>query len=146
LKKGGIKVPRWAVIYKSVITLGGTIISYLYGEWTGMLTMLLAMVTLDYITGVFAALIEGKLCSSAGFKGIAKKVIIFALVAVAHLMDVALGGEAHLFRDGTIFFYISNELLSIIKNAARAGVPIPKRLRKAILILNDTQNKNHKQK
>lgn len=121
-------------IFKIIIAGGGACISYLYGGWSSLLGILLAFVAIDYVTGVAAAAIEGQLSSNVGLKGIAKKVFIFVIVAVAHLVDSSLG-DGHIFRDATIFFYVANELLSILENAGRAGVPIPPIIQQAIEIL-----------
>ena len=99
-----------------------------------MLGVLLAFVVADYLTGLAAAWVKGELSSSVGMRGIAKKVCIFVMVAVAHLVDVALG-EANFMRDATIFFYLANELISIIENSGRIGIPIPDALQKAVAIL-----------
>lgn len=122
-------------VYKTVATALGGIIGYLWGGWNTLLGILLAFVIIDYITGFIAAGAEGKLSSEVGFKGIAKKILIFVLVAVGHLLDKALGGQNDMFRDATIFFFLANELLSIIENAGRAGVPIPQILQNAVEIL-----------
>ena len=122
-------------IYKFTMTALGGIIGYLWGGWNALLGILLAFVIIDYITGFIAAGAEGKLSSEVGFKGIAKKILIFVLVAVGHLLDKALGGQNDMFRDATIFFFLANELLSIIENAGRAGVPIPQILQNAVEIL-----------
>lgn len=114
--------------------LGG-IIGYPWGGWNALLGILLAFVIIDYITGFIAAGAEGKLSSEVGFKGIAKKILIFVLVAAGYLLDKALGGQNDMFRDATIFFFLANELLSIIENAGRAGVPIPQILQNAVEIL-----------
>lgn len=99
-----------------------------------MLNILLAFVVIDYLTGIGAAYKEGTLNSTTGYWGIAKKVSIFAIVAVAHLIDTALG-DSHLFRDAAVFFYLANELLSLIENAGRIGAPIPPMLTKAVEVL-----------
>jgi len=99
-----------------------------------LLSILLTFVVLDYASGVLAAAKEGKLRSDVGLWGIAKKVMIFAIVAVAHLVDTALG-EASLFRDAVIFFYLANELLSLIENAGRLGAPIPGIIKQAVEVL-----------
>lgn len=99
-----------------------------------MLSILLTFVALDYVTGFLAAAKEGKLNSEVGLWGIAKKVAIFFVVAVAHLVDTALG-DAHLFRDAAIFFYLANELLSITENTGRLGVPIPGAIQRAVEVL-----------
>jgi len=130
-------------VYKfSMIALGG-IVGYLWGGWSALLGILLAFVIIDYITGFIAAGAEGKLSSRVGFKGIAKKILIFVLVAVAHLLDEALGGNNDIFRDAVIFFYLANELLSIIENAGRAGLPIPEVLKNAVEILKGKGDENN---
>jgi len=121
-------------IFKLIIAGGGSCITYLFGGWSQLLGILLAFVVIDYIAGVSASAIEGKLSSNIGRKGIAKKVFIFVIVAVAHLVDVALG-NGNFFRDATIFFYLANETISILENAGRVGLPIPEVLKRAIDIL-----------
>lgn len=128
-------------IFKTVIAVGGSIISFLFGGWSSLLTILLAFVVLDYMTGVLAAAKEGGLNSEVGLWGIARKVAIFAVIAVAHLVDSALG-DAHLFRDAAIFFYLANELLSIIENTGRTGVPIPEKLKGAVEVLRGRGEKS----
>ncbi|WP_153124693.1 phage holin family protein [Peribacillus tepidiphilus] len=115
----------------------GAGISFVFGGWHTLLSILLAFVILDYVSGFIAAGIEGKLNSSVGMKGIAKKVAVFFVVAVAHMMDVALGYDGHILRDATIFFFLANEALSILENVGRIGVPIPSALQKAVDILSD---------
>ncbi|MHA7966599.1 phage holin family protein [Paenibacillus sp. CAU 1782] len=126
---------------KVTIAVGGAIASYLFGGWSIMLSILLTFVIIDYCTGLAAAAKEGKLRSDVGLWGIAKKVMIFGIVTVAHLIDTALG-EAHLFRDTAIFFYLSNELLSFIENAGRIGAPIPPALQKAVEVLKSKSGEN----
>jgi len=121
-------------LFKSAVAVGGAAASYFFGGWSSLLTILLTFVVLDYITGVVAAAKEGKLNSEVGAWGIAKKVGTFVIVAVAHLVDSALG-DAHLFRDAAIFFFLANELLSVIENAGRIGVPIPPVLQRAVEVL-----------
>nr|WP_237700182.1 phage holin family protein [Caldalkalibacillus thermarum] len=120
------------LLFKTIIALGGAMASFLFGGWSMLLSILLAFVIIDYVSGVVAAALDGKLNSEVGLRGIAKKVSIFAVVAVAHLVDVALGGQATLFRDVAIFFYIANEGISILENVGRIGVPVPKKLKGAI--------------
>lgn len=121
-------------IYKGGITVAGAASSYLWGGWNTMLSTLLAFVVIDYFTGIAASAKEGKLSSRIGFKAIPKKIMIFVMVTVGHLIDGAIG-EGHIFRDATIFFYLSNELLSIIENAGRMNVPIPDVIKKAVEVL-----------
>lgn len=123
-------------IFNTATTFSGGIIGFLFGGWTMALTVLLTLVVLDYVTGWLASAVEGKLSSAVGFKGIIKKVAIFIIVAVAHLVDGFLGASAILIN-ASIFFYASNELLSIIENSGRIGLPIPTLLKKAVEILKE---------
>lgn len=125
---------NWDFIYKTGAVATGAIVGWLFGGWSTLLAILLAFVIADYITGIMAGYVEGKLSSKVGFKAIPKKIVIFIFVAIGHLIDTALG-DNHLFRDAVIFFYISNELISIIENAGRIGVPVPEPLKQAVQIL-----------
>ena len=125
---------RLDIIYKTGVVILGGITGFFFGELTGLLVALFWMVVIDYGTGVTAGYVEGTLSSKVGFKGIAKKVMIFVMVALAHQVDSALGTR-NMFRDATIVFYIANELLSIFENAGRMGVPVPERLMQAVEIL-----------
>ncbi len=120
-------------IFKTIVALSGGAASYLYGGWSSLLGILLAFVVVDYVSGFIAAGIEGKLASDIGLRGIAKKVFIFVIVAVAHLADQAAG--IAIIRDAAIFFYLANELLSIIENSGRIGLPIPPVIAQAVGIL-----------
>jgi toxin secretion/phage lysis holin len=108
----------------TIVSLIGSVTSYMFGGWGSLLTVLTFMIMVDYFTGIIAAGIEKKLCSRKGFRGIAQKLLIFVLVSVAHMIDVIIGVE-HLIRDATIIFYIMNEIISILENAKRVGLPIP---------------------
>jgi toxin secretion/phage lysis holin len=121
-------------LFKTAIAVGGAAASYLFGGWSTLLGVLLTFVVIDYVSGVIAAGAEGKLKSKVGLIGIARKVFIFAMVAIAHLVDSALGDQ-HVLRDATIFFYLANELLSIIENAGRVGLPVPAPIQKAVEVL-----------
>ncbi|MOA00037.1 Holin family protein [compost metagenome] len=121
-------------IIKPLLAAGSIVASFLFGGWSPLLNVLLAFVIIDYASGVAAAAKEGKLSSKTGGWGIAKKVMTFAIVAVAHMVDSVLG-DAHLFRDAAIFFYLTNELLSLLENAGRLGASIPPGMKKAIAIL-----------
>lgn len=98
-----------------------------------MLTLLWWIVVIDFATGWAAAWINGELKSRKGFYGIARKVAIFLMVTIAHLIDRILG-DAHYFRDAVIFFYLANELLSVMENVGRMGLPMPDVLRNAVKI------------
>jgi toxin secretion/phage lysis holin len=124
-------VENW---FKPVVAVSGAAASYLFGGWSSLLSILLTFVVFDYVTGFVAAAKEGKLNSEVGAWGIAKKVGVFAIVAAAHLVDTALG-DAHLFRDAAIFFFLANELLSVIENAGRIGGPSPPVMQRAVEVL-----------
>lgn len=125
---------RWDTLWKWGIALMSSSASYFFGGWSGVLGVLLVFVIFDYLTGIAAAGMTGKLESNVGMFGIARKVFIFAMVSVAHLVDGVLG-DGHLFRDAVAFFYIANELLSIIENGGKLGAPIPPAIRQAIEVL-----------
>ena len=108
--------------------LGGWV-GYFVGGCDGLLYALLAFVVIDYITGVMCAIADRKLSSEVGFKGIAKKVLIFLLVGIANILDVNVVGTGSVLRTAVIFFYISNEGVSLLENAAHLGLPVPDMLR-----------------
>jgi toxin secretion/phage lysis holin len=119
------------------LSILGSFTSFLFGGWDSLVVILVCLVMIDYITGVIASALEGKLSSQVGFRGIAKKVLIFIMVAVSHLLDVVIGWDNHLLRDMTIFFYLVNEFISIVENTSRTGIPIPEFLIKAIEMLKN---------
>lgn len=116
-------------------------LSFCFGQLDGVLIALIALMAFDYVTGVIRAAVNHDLCSSVGFKGIARKVLILALVAVGNLVDVHIIGDGSLCRSLVIGFYIANEALSIIENAIGLGLPVPKKL---ITIIRDLKDKNDK--
>lgn len=125
---------RVDVVFKTGAAILGGITGLIFGESTGLLVALFWMVVIDYVSGLAAGYTEKTLSSKIGFKGIIKKVMIFIMVALAHLVDSALGTK-NMFRDATIVFYMANELLSIFENAGRVGVPVPERLTQAVEVL-----------
>lgn len=124
----------WERVFKAIAAAFGALAGYLWGGWSTALDLLLAFVVIDYISGIIAAGMESRLSSSIGYRGILKKVSIFIIVAAAHLVDCALG-TAHTFREAAAFFYMANELLSIVENAGRIGLPVPGILQQAIEVL-----------
>jgi toxin secretion/phage lysis holin len=131
---------RFDVVYKTGAAVIGAVVGFLFGESTGLLVALFWMAVIDYGSGLAAGYTEKTLSSKIGFKGIAKKVMIFVMVALAHQVDSALGTK-NMFRDATIVFYMANELLSIFENAGRMGVPVPDRLMQAVEVLKGKSNK-----
>lgn len=130
----------WNVVQMVFAAVGGWL-GYFLGGCDGLLYALLAFVVLDYITGVMCAAVDRKLSSAVGFKGICRKVLIFALVGVGHLLDTQIFGETGVLRTAVIFFYISNEGLSLAENAAYLGLPIPEKLRRVLEQLHDRAEK-----
>ncbi|EIT86335.1 prophage LambdaBa02, holin [Fictibacillus macauensis ZFHKF-1] len=128
---------RFELLLKGGIAGIGAYMGNVFGPMSPMLTALVFLAVIDYVSGVCAAIYQGKLSSSAGFKGIIKKVIIFCIVAAAHSLDLLFGGEA--IRSAAIFFYISNELISIIENAGKMNIPLPRAFTKAIAVLKDRE-------
>ena len=118
-------------------TIAGGFVGWFLGGFDGFLYALIAFVVADYITGVLAAINQRELSSAVGFKGIARKVLIFLLVGLANLLDVYILGHAGVLRMATIFFYISNEGISLIENAVRLGLPVPKPFEKALAAIRD---------
>lgn len=118
-----------------VAALGGYI-GYFLGGWDGFLYALVVFVVIDYITGLMVAVLESKLSSAVGFRGIFKKVVLFSLVAVGHIIDSRLLQNQGAIRTAVIFFYLSNEGISILENAAKIGLPIPDGLKNVFEQLN----------
>ena len=122
-------------IFKTTAAIGGGALSYLFGGWDALIGVLLAFVVIDFSSGVTAAYIKKELSSRKSYEGIARKAFIFAMVSVAHFIDTALGGGS-LVRDATIFFYLANELLSIVVNSGKIGLPVPSVIMQAVETLN----------
>lgn len=120
------------------------LVQFLYGDWTLLLTILLALTIIDFITGLAAGFVEGTLKSKIGMVGIARKVFIFLMVAVAHLIDLLLiesGLETKaLIMTMVIVFYAVNEILSITENAGRIGLPVPDQIKNAIVVLKGKES------
>lgn len=126
----------WSRIQTAVTALGG-ILGYFVGGLDGLLTALIILMVLDYITGVMCAIVDKKLSSAIGFKGIFKKVLIFMLVGVAHIMDLNVIGTGDALRSAVICFYLSNEGVSLLENAGHLGLPIPEKLKAILAQLHD---------
>lgn len=107
----------------------GGFLGWIVGGLDGLLYALTAFVVVDYVTGLMAAGLEKKLSSSVGFRGIFKKVVIFCLVAVGHVIDTHVIQNGSVLRTAVIFFYLSNEGISILENAGRIGLPVPEGLK-----------------
>ena len=137
----------WDKITKAAFAVAGAVAG-LFGEWNTMLTIFVAMMALDYLTGLIVAACGkspktegGRLSSKAGFVGIARKAIMMLLVLVATLLDKSLGNETMVFQSSLVFYYIANEGLSILENAALLGVRFPDKLRKALEAMQEREDK-----
>ncbi|AJI08576.1 phage holin family protein [Bacillus cereus] len=134
---------RIDVLMKTFIATFGGFCGYFLGGWDATLKVLVTMAIIDYLTGVIAAGFNGELKSKVGFKGIAKKVVLFLLVAAATQVDVIMGTNSAV-REATIFLFIGNELLSLLENAGRMGIPLPSALTNAVEILGGKQKQEVK--
>lgn len=121
----------WAAIQGMIAGIGAWLGSFL-GGFDGLLYAALVFTIADYITGVLAAINEKRLSSSVGFRGISRKILIFTLIGLAHLLDVHVLGNPGVLRTATVFFYLSNEGISLLENAAHLGLPIPSQIREAL--------------
>lgn len=130
--------------FRLAITLLGTLLAQYIGGFDGLLETLVLFVVADYITGVCCAINERTLSSAIGAKGILRKVLIFLLVTIANVIDNRIIGEDHLLRSAVIFFYLSNEGISILENANRLGLPIPQKLRDFLQQLKDKNDSEKK--
>ena len=107
------------------------------GGFDGFLYALIVFVVVDYLTGIMAAILNKRLSSEVGFHGIFKKVVIFALVAVGHIVDTHVIQNGSVIRTAVIFFYLSNEGISILENASLIGLPVPQKLKDVLEQLRD---------
>lgn len=125
-------------ILNSICGLLGALVTFAFGEWSQLLTVFLVTITIDYITGIAAALKEGKgLSSHTGFWGLAKKGLMLLIIMLAHHMDLLFKTEV--IMAGSLYFYLANELISITENYGRFGLPLPQKIKEIIAIL---KNKN----
>ena len=126
----------WAKFQMGCAALGGWL-GYFVGGVDGLMTALLVLMVMDYVTGIMCAVIDRELSSSVGFRGIFKKVLIFVLVGVANILDVNVIGNGSVLRTAVIFFYISNEGVSVLENATHLGLPVPEKVKVVLQQLHD---------
>ena len=131
----------WNAIQMVFTAVGGWL-GYFLGGCDGLVVALVVFVVADYLTGVMCAISEKKLSSEVGFRGICRKVLIFILVGIANILDVQVIGTGSILRTAIIFFYISNEGISLLENAGRLGLPIPEKLK---LVLEQLHNESEKE-
>lgn len=130
----------WISIQVAFTAVGGWL-GWFLGGCDGLLYALLAFVVIDYVTGVMCAVVDKRLSSAIGFRGIFKKVLIFALVGIGHILDSFVIVTGSVLRTAIIFFYLSNEGVSLIENAAYLGLPVPEKLKAVLEQLHDRAEK-----
>lgn len=132
----------WNMIQFIFTVLGGWI-GYFLGGWDGALYALITFITIDYVTGVMCAISDKRLSSEIGFRGICRKVIILCLVGVGSILDRHVIGTGSVLRTAVIFYYLSNEGISILENASILGLPVPEKLKNVLQQLReDKEDKN----
>ena len=129
----------WNTIQFVITAIGGWL-GYFLGGCDGLLYALLAFVVMDYITGVMCAVTDHRLSSAVGFKGICRKVLIFALVGIGHILDTQVVGDGNVIRTAVIFFYVSNEGVSLLENASHLGLPITEKMKDILAQLHNRSN------
>ena len=130
----------WAGIQVALAAAGG-FLGWFLGGLDGFLYALIAFVVIDYLTGVMCAIADKKLSSDVGFKGLFRKILIFVMVGVGHLVDSQIIGNGSVLRTAVIFFYLSNEGVSLLENASHLGLPVPDKLRNVLAQLHDRSDK-----
>ena len=126
----------WAKLQMAIAAIGGWL-GYFLGGIDGLLTALIVFMAIDYVTGLMCAVADKKLSSSIGFRGICKKVLIILLVGVAHIVDLHVVGTGNALRSAVVCFYLSNEGISMLENAAHLGLPIPEKLKTVLQQLHN---------
>ncbi len=135
----------WNIIQLALSAIGGWL-GWFLGGCDGLMYALIAFVVIDYITGIMCAITDKALSSSVGFKGICRKVLIFLMVGIAHILDVNIIGSGSVLRTAAVFFYISNEGISILENSAHLGLPFPSKLKEVLEQLHDRAEKGGESK
>ena len=133
----------WSMVQMVFTGIGGWL-GYFLGGCDGLIIALLLFVVMDYITGIMCAIADKKLSSTVGFKGICRKVLIFLLVGIANIVDMQVTGQPGVLRTAVIFFYLSNEGVSLLENAAHLGLPIPEKLKEVLEQLHGRDKKEGK--
>ena len=132
----------WNYIQIAFTAVGGWL-GWFLGGCDGLIIALAVFAVLDYITGLMCAVADKKLSSSVGFKGICRKVLIFLLVGIGHVLDTQIIGTGSVLRTAVIFFYLSNEGVSLLENAGHLGLPIPDKLKVVLEQLHDRAEKEN---
>ena len=126
-------------VMQLIFTTIGGVVGWFLGGADGFMYMLVSFVVIDYLTGIMVSIIEKKISSQVGFRGIFKKVMIFLLIGIAHMIDLYVIIDGNAIRTAIIFFYLSNEGISILENTVRIGLPVPKKLKSILEQLKDEE-------
>ena len=132
----------WTKIQIAVSAIGGWL-GYFLGGVDGLMIALIVFMALDYLTGIMCAVLDKKLSSAIGFRGIFKKVLILMMVGIANIVDIHVVGTGSALRGAVICFYLSNEGLSLLENAAYIGLPVPERLKEVLAQLHNRDEKKN---
>ncbi len=133
----------WNMIQMVFTMLGGWL-GYFLGGCDGLLFALVVFVVMDYITGIMCAVADQNLSSEVGFRGICRKVLIFMMVGIANVLDMQIIGTGSVLRTAVIFFYLSNEGVSLLENATHLGLPVPVKLKKVLEQIHDRAEDDEK--
>lgn len=131
----------WKYIQTLLAMIGGTL-GYFLGGFDGLFAVLAMMIVVDYITGVMVAIKEKRVSSKIGFTGICRKILILLFVGIANMLDMHVVGSGSMLRTATIFFYVSNEGISILENATNLGLPVPRKIKEILEQLHDRSEKD----
>lgn len=132
----------WDNFVKAVFAAVGGVVGFLFGQLNGLFWAVIALMALDYITGILCAVTTKTLSSEVGFRGLVKKFMILIVIAVGHLVDAYIIGQGAAFMTAVMLFFAANEGISILENAANLGLPIPKKLRDVLEQLKDKGDKD----
>ena len=125
-------------IFNGIVALLGGAVSFLFGGWSALLSLFFFVIILDYLSGVGAAIISGQGLSSAiGYRGLVKKFFMVLIIALSHQIDRVMGTDLIMY--GSLYFFIANELISIVENYGRMGLPLPQRLKGMIKVLKEKE-------
>ena len=129
----------WSDIVKAISAAVGGVVGFLFGQLNGLFWAVIALMAIDYVTGVIVAVLDKKLSSEVGFRGLVKKLFILVLIAVGHILDAHVIGQGAAVMTAVMLFFAANEGISILENAAALGLPVPKKLRD---VLEQLKNKD----
>ena len=135
---------NWDMIVKSICAAMGAISGFLFGKLNGLFYALIAMMVIDYISGVLIAVLNKRLSSEIGFKGLVKKLFMLMLVAMGHILDSQVIGTGAVIMSAVQLFFIANEGISVLENASRLGLPVPQKLKELLEQLKEDDNEHKK--